>query len=157
MKFRAGGANIPAANALMRDLSVFQRFDKETSVFFCAAGPAPCAAPAPLVLLRGCANRLTAFHFACSGSPTVCLRGSTSLRALQAAALVLFRGFGNLRLSRADAKAAPCFPSQLRKPFGLALRASEPPAASPCRPRNPSVSSADGEPAWRFRLYLFFC
>ncbi len=99
------------------------------------------AAPAPFVLLRSFANRLAAFRFAapgtygfpgpapmprlvslrCSGSPAVCLHGSTSLR-----------------LPGPTPKAAPCLVPRLRKPSGL----HNAPAFVLLRgPRNPPVSS----------------
>ncbi len=71
------------------------------------------------------------------------------------------------------ASGGACLVSRLREPFGLASRLRQPaalrlcygrrlpsrasePCRSPRRPRNPAVSSATGEPARRFRLFIYF-
>ena len=112
-------------------------------------------------------TRLGAVFFHGSGSPAVCLRGSTSRRALQATALVLFRTPRNPSVSSAAPgtrgflgpmpRAAPCFPSHLREParfaYGFALvslRASQ--ALRSCSARIGAVCDVSSRPSEPFGL-----
>ncbi len=93
----AGGAKV-YGKCFDAGQAVIQSRNRKIPPLFCAAGPRLRRGPAPLVLFRGFANRLTAFRSAApraigfhkpkqmprlvslrgSGSPAVCLHGSAS-------------------------------------------------------------------------------
>ncbi len=106
MKFRCRRRKNLAVDAMIRVRVIDLRSVQKIPRFFCAAGPAPCAAPAPLVLFRSSGSRHappTASRWSPLGlREPAALRlrsGGVSLRVLRSPDGLL-AGLGTLRFPR---------------------------------------------------------